>query len=119
MLRLAPATASCTTTLPGHRLKFFQATPAQPHVEVTVSDISNPCLLYLKGFLFLVAGSISAGILLHKHPSLETAALLGVSIWSFSRAYYFVFYVIQHYVDDTFRFSGVTAFVCYLLRRNR
>jgi len=27
--------------------------------------------------------------------------------------YYFAFYVIQHYVDPAYRFSGLWSFVCY------
>ena len=81
-------------------------------------DIQNPRLLYFKAGLFVVAGLLaSAGILLIA-PNLRVAALLAIAIWSFSRAYYFAFYVIQHYVDPSFRFAGLGSFVRYLLRRH-
>ena len=45
--------------------------------------------------------------------------LLTISVWCFCRAYYFAFYVIEHYVDPGYRFSGLWSFVVYLwLKRN-
>jgi hypothetical protein len=80
-------------------------------------DLKNPRLIYLKAGLFVVAGLLaSAGILLLA-PSLRVAALLVIAIWSFARAYYFAFYVIEHYVDPSYRFAGLWSFVRYLLRK--
>jgi len=82
-------------------------------------DITNPRLLYGKGLLFLAGGVLaSAGILL-EHPSLKVALLLTVAIWCFARAYYFAFYVVEHYVDPAYRFAGLVDFARYLLRRRR
>jgi hypothetical protein len=81
-------------------------------------DIQNPRLLYFKAALFVLAGLLaSAGILLID-PNLRVAALLGIAIWSFARAYYFAFYVIQHYVDPSYQFAGLGSFLRYLLRRH-
>jgi hypothetical protein len=80
-------------------------------------DIRSPRLLYFKGALFLILGLLSAGLLLAEHASWKSAALLVLAIWSFSRAYYFVFYVIEHYIDPEFKFSGLWAFAQYFLRR--
>jgi hypothetical protein len=52
-----------------------------------------------------------------KSPTLRTAALLAIAIWSFCRLYYFAFYVIEKYVDSSYRFAGLGSFVLYLLRR--
>jgi hypothetical protein len=82
-----------------------------------MSDIRNPKLLYLKGMLFLVLGLMAGGILLAEHPSLRFAALLAVAIWAFARAYYFVFYVIEHYIDPGYKFAGLWSFAQYVLRR--
>jgi len=82
-----------------------------------VGDLKSPRLIYLKGFLFLFGGCVAAGIILIEHPGWRVAMLLAVAIWCFCRAYYFAFYVIQHYVDDTYRFAGLGDFVKYLLRR--
>ena len=80
-------------------------------------DLRSPRLLYLKGALFLMLGLLSAGILLAEHASWQFAALLAVAIWSSCRAYYFAFYVIEHYIDPEYKFSGLWAFGQYLLRR--
>ena len=82
-----------------------------------MADLRNPRLIYLKGGLFLVTGSLAAGLILADHPSLKLAALLAIAIWSFCRAYYFAFYVIEHYVDPGFKFAGLGAFAQYAWRR--
>jgi hypothetical protein len=81
-----------------------------------MGDLKNPKLIYAKGFLFLLMGFLAAGTLLLLHPDWRAAALLSLAVWSFSRFYYFAFYVIEHYVDPGFRFAGLGAFVVYLFR---
>ena len=80
-------------------------------------DITNRKVLYLKAALFLAGGFLASAILLLEHPSWKVAALLAVAVWCFARAYYFAFYVIEHYVDPAYRFAGLGSFVRYLLRR--
>jgi hypothetical protein len=75
-----------------------------------MADIRSPSLLYLKGGLMLLTGVLAAGLLLAEHPSVRTALLLGVAIWGFCRAYYFAFYVIDHYIEPGSRYAGLTAF---------
>jgi hypothetical protein len=82
-------------------------------------DLTNPKLIYLKAVLFIVGGALAGGLLLAELPTLKTAALLAISIWCFARAYYFAFYVIEHYVDPTFKFAGLGSFVTYLVRQRR
>ncbi len=80
-------------------------------------DITNPRLLWCKGILFVVLGALAAGLLLLFHPDWTTAALLVLAIWAFCRAYYFAFYVIEHYIDPSHKFAGLGALVRYILRR--
>ncbi len=82
-----------------------------------LTDVKNPRLIYFKGLLFLFCGCLAAGLILYDHPSLRVAALLAISVWCFSRFYYFAFYVIEHYVDGEFRFAGLFAFFGYAVRR--
>lgn len=82
-----------------------------------MGDLRSPRVLYLKGFLFLCLGVVAAVLLLAEHPSLRTAALLAVAVWAFARAYYFAFYVIEHYIDPGFRYEGLLAFARYLIHR--
>jgi len=84
-----------------------------------MADIRSARLLYFKGGLFVFLGLAAAGLLLAEHPEWKTAALLALAIWAFARAYYFAFYVIEHYVDSEFKFAGLWAFARYLVRRGR
>ena len=84
-----------------------------------MKDLTDSRLIKLKGFLFLVLGVASALTLLLDHPTLKVGLLLALTIWCFCRAYYFAFYVIERYVDSTYRFSGLGSCVRYLLSRRR
>ena len=110
-------------TLPSRRAEIriwsLRSLNAVHEVTSAMADIRSPRLLYFKVVLFLFLGVLSAGLLLAEHASWKFAALLALSIWSFARAYYFVFYVIQHYIDPEFKFSGLWAFAQYLLRQRR
>ncbi len=65
----------------------------------------------------MLAGIVSSVLLLLESPSLKVGLLLAVAVWSFCRAYYFAFYVIEHYADPSYRFSGLISFIGYALRR--
>jgi hypothetical protein len=80
-----------------------------------MKDLTDPRWIKIKGFLFLLVGLVSSAILLLAHFQIRTALLLGVSIWCFCRFYYFAFYVIERYVDSTYRFSGLWSFARYMV----
>jgi hypothetical protein len=82
-------------------------------------DLANPKLMYLKAALFLLGGSLAATGLVLEHPDLRTCLLLGLAIWCFARCYYFLFYVIEHYIDPSYHFSGLWSFAVYCWRRRR
>ncbi|MBW3637049.1 MAG: hypothetical protein KY445_11410 [Armatimonadetes bacterium] len=82
-----------------------------------MGDLKSARLIFLKGWLFVLAGIVAAGVLLGENFSIRTAFLLFVAIWSFCRFYYFAFYVIEKYVDPSFKFSSLWAFLLYLARR--
>jgi hypothetical protein len=84
-----------------------------------MADLTNPKLIYLKGFLFLLAGLLASGLLILEHPTLKVAALLAVAVWCFARFYYFMFYVIERYVDPGYRFAGIGSFVRYVIGGKR
>jgi hypothetical protein len=73
--------------------------------------------MYLKAGLFVIIGFSSAALLLAESPSLKNAFLLALLVWSMCRAYYFAFYVIERYIDPSFKFSGVGSAFRYMLRR--
>ena len=85
----------------------------------SMKDITSPWWIKLKGVLFLVVGIVSSALLVLENPSLKVVVLLAIAIWCFCRFYYFAFYVIEHYVDPGYRFSGLWSFVVYLVSRRR
>src|ERR1051326_5688831 len=84
-----------------------------------MADLKSPKLIFAKGFLFLLIGIAASALVLIEAQSLRVGVLLALAIWAFCRFYYFAFYVIQHYVDPTYRFSGLVAFALYCLRSRK
>ncbi|MDA1229615.1 MAG: hypothetical protein O2856_02465 [Planctomycetota bacterium] len=84
-----------------------------------LGDLKNSRVIIVKGFLFLLTGFIATGLLLVDHPNVRTGLLLLIMVWSSCRFYYFAFYVIQHYVDPTYHFSGLISFLQYLWNRRK
>ncbi len=82
-------------------------------------DLTHPGWIKVKAVLFLIAGILASALLLIEQPTLKVALLLLVAIWCFCRAYYFVFYVMEHYVDPGFKFSGLISFVRYVAANKR
>jgi hypothetical protein len=76
-----------------------------------MKNLTDPRWIKFKGVLFLIVGLLAAALLLLEAPA--------IAIWCFCRAYYFAFYVIEKYVDPTFRFSGLWSAVRYLCGKNR
>jgi len=77
-------------------------------------DLTDRRAILLKGWLFLVLGLMAAGSLLALAFSWQVAMLLAISLWAFCRWYYFMFYVIEHYVDPSYKFAGLGSFLRYL-----
>lgn len=77
-------------------------------------DISDRRLILIKGFLFLLLCVLAAGALIYLHPDWITVGLLALAVWSGARWYYFMFYVIEKYVDGEYKFAGLTSFLIYL-----
>lgn len=85
-----------------------------------MTDITSPKLLWIKGILFVILALIASTMLILEMPSLKVAALLGIAVWAFCRAYYFAFYVVENYIDPSFRFAGLGSVLRYALdKRNR
>jgi hypothetical protein len=82
-----------------------------------MKDLTNPVWIKLKGLLFLLIGIVSVVLIFIGDPRWQTGALLLVAVWSFCRAYYFAFYVIEKYVDPSYKFSGLISFVRYLISK--
>ncbi|MHC4946842.1 MAG: hypothetical protein ACYTG1_01075 [Planctomycetota bacterium] len=82
-----------------------------------MTDITSRTLLVVKGLLFLLMLVLAAGSILLLVPDWRVAVLLGVVAWSAARFYYFLFYVLERYVDPRLRYAGVLALLRAGLRR--
>ncbi|MEC8557157.1 MAG: hypothetical protein VXZ82_19310 [Planctomycetota bacterium] len=82
-------------------------------------DLKSTAAIYAKGAAFLGLGIFAAAMLLAEHFSWRSCLLLCIVVWGFCRAYYFAFYVIEHYVDSNYHFAGLIDFARYLIGRPR
>lgn len=81
-----------------------------------MGDLRNPRWMYLKAVLLVAIGVMTFGLLLLPQGIWARAGLQTLMVWAFARAYYFAFYVVGHYVDPTYRFSGLLDFARYVAR---
>ena len=74
-------------------------------------------LIYLKAILFLIIGI--TGFLYCWSITFDIPLFLTllVTIWAWCRLYYFIFYVIEKYVDSGYKFSGIINFFCYVFKK--
>jgi hypothetical protein len=82
-------------------------------------DLKSPTAIKAKACLFLFLGFFSTALLLARTPSVEVLVLIGIIVWSFCRAYYFAFYVIETYLDTTYKYSGLISLIKYLVLEKR
>jgi hypothetical protein len=68
-------------------------------------------LIIVKGIsFFFIASSVSV-LLLAEDPALYRAILIALLVWSACRFYYFLFYVLERYVDPDFKYSGILSLI--------
>ena len=82
-----------------------------------LGDLKSKKLIVAKGALFGLCVLASALALWLQNPSLVTALLLAVLVWSSARLYYFLFYVLQTYVDPSLKYAGLWAMLRQVLKR--
>ena len=82
-----------------------------------MGDLQSKRLIIFKGFLFLFSGAVAAATLLGENFSPRNVLLLSIAIWSFCRFYYFAFYVIEKYVDSSYKFSSLWSFAMYFFKK--
>ena len=86
--------------------------------QPNVRNITSPRLLVAKAALFVLLGLGAVAILIAATPRLSTVLLIAITVWAFARAYYFAFYVIEHYIDRSYKFAGLWSAVVFLARRD-
>jgi hypothetical protein len=77
-------------------------------------DLSDSRWILLKGFLFLILCFMAGGALVALHPEWVSVLLLVLAVWSGARWYYFMFYVVEKYLDGEFKFAGLGSFLRWL-----
>lgn len=77
----------------------------------------TPRWMWIKAGLFLIIGLVSCALILAQLPDWRVLVLLVMAIWAFCRAYYFAFYVLEKYIDPSFRFSGLGSLLRHVWSR--
>jgi hypothetical protein len=80
-------------------------------------DLQSHRWMWVKAALFVVIGITACVLILVDNPDWRIATLLGLAIWAFCRAYYFAFYVIEKYIDPSYRFSGILSAIKHAVTR--
>ncbi|HLQ36778.1 MAG TPA: hypothetical protein VK348_03180 [Planctomycetota bacterium] len=84
-----------------------------------MADLESRKLIVLEGILFLVILLASSALILAQTRDWQVAALLALVIWSAARLYYFLFYVLEKYVDPELKYAGLLALLRRLRERGR
>jgi hypothetical protein len=84
-----------------------------------MTDLKSKKLIVAKGVMFLGIAVLTAALIILEMPSLRLAAYLGLLVWASCRFYYFLFYVIEHYVDPTMRYAGLWDLMLGMRRRRQ
>ena len=82
-------------------------------------DLQSSRWMWVKVVLFVLIGLTASVLILVQMPDWRIVLLLVLAVWAFCRAYYFAFYVIEKYIDPSFRFSGLFSMVRYLQQKNQ
>jgi|TARA_B110000467_G_C17930196_1_gene269505 hypothetical protein len=73
--------------------------------------------IYVKAILFFLILVGSSILLLLLDDEIHRIFYLLCVIWSSARLYYFMFYVIEHYLDEHYKFTGLWSFLRFLFRK--
>ena len=84
---------------------------------VLFRDLKSKNLIYLKALLFLFL--LMLGVILNLQETSLTLQIISlvVIVWSSARLYYLVFYVIENYVDENYKFSGIFSLLWFWIKR--
>ncbi len=80
-------------------------------------DLTSKKWIVAKGVMFFAIAAITAAQILVELPSWNLALLLALLVWASCRFYYFLFYVLEHYVDPTMRYAGILDLLMGMRKR--
>lgn len=72
-----------------------------------MTDLKSKKWIVTKGVMFAGTALAAAALIFVEMPSVKLAVLLTMLVWASCRFYYFLFYVLEHYVDRTMRYAGL------------
>lgn len=84
-----------------------------------MKDLESRPWIVAKGILFLLLAIAAASLVLVERPSLRLAGLLALLVWASCRFYYFLFYVLEKYVDPSLRYAGLLQLAAAIVRARR
>jgi len=85
----------------------------------SMTDLKSKKWIVAKGIMLLGIAVATAILILVEAPSVKVAVLLALLVWAACRFYYFLFYVLEHYVDPTMRYAGLLDLVMGMKRRRQ
>ena len=80
-------------------------------------DLKSKSWIVAKGVMFLGIAIVTASLILLETASLKSALLMGLLVWASCRFYYFLFYVLERYVDPNLRYAGLLALLKVITKR--
>lgn len=80
-------------------------------------DLQDARWIHIKGWLFLAVAALAAAAVLIPAFSWQNLLLMSIALWAACRWYYYMFYVVEKYVDPSYRFAGLGDFLRYLLKK--
>jgi len=83
----------------------------------SMTDLTSKKLIVAKGVMFLSIAVLTAALIILEMPLVRVAAYLVLLVWASCRFYYFLFYVLEHYVDPTMRYAGLWDLMLGMKRR--
>ena len=72
-----------------------------------MTDLRSKKWIVAKGVMFAGIALATAALILVEMPSMKLAILMTLLVWASCRFYYFLFYVLEQYVDPTMRYAGL------------
>ena len=76
-----------------------------------MTDLQSKRWIVAKGMAFGAIAVAAAVLVLWESTSVRTAVLLMLLVWAACRFYYFLFYVLERYVDPRLRYAGILALI--------
>jgi len=82
-------------------------------------DLRSKNWIVAKGVMFALISAISGTLILLQWPSWRQAGLIALLVWASCRFYYFLFYVLEKYVDPTMRYAGILDLISGMRARRK